>query len=164
MEIRAIVIRERGNVPRSMAKQHRQASREAYQRIAEEHHRENTPKRFTVEHGQAAGYQKRSGEALAFGTKAFWGSYTGRKLRKYGHMLPLVFTGETRNRARMATIVVTTNRGQLRYQVNALNFNPWTRDEFTRLTTAEVYSLGQIWEAVYNRVLDKDLDQGMRFV
>jgi hypothetical protein len=79
-------------------------------------------------------------------------------------MLPLVFTGETRDRAKMTTIVVTTNRGQLKYSVNALNFNPWTRDEFARVTTSEVEALGQIWESVYNMALDKDLDQGMRFV
>ena len=164
MEIRAIKIRERGTVPRSMAKQHRQASRQAYQEIAEQHHRENTPKRFTTEHAQAAGYRKRSGENLQFGTKAFWGSYTGRKLRKFGHMLPLVYTGQTRDRARMATIQVTTNRGQLRYSVNALNFNPWTRDEFARLITPEVEALGQTFDRVYSRIFDQDLDQGMRFV
>lgn len=164
MEIRAIKIRERGNVPRNMAKQHRRASREAYQQIAEMHHRENTPKRFTQEHAQAAGYRKRSGEQFTFGSKAFWGSYTGRKLRQHGHTLPLVFTGKTRERARMTTITVTTNRGQLRYAVNALNFNPWTREEFTRLLPSEIEALGQHWDATYNRVLDSDLNTGMRFI
>ena len=164
MEIRAIKIRERGAVPRNMAKQHRQASRQAYQEIAEQHHRENTPKRFTKEHAAAAGYRKRKGEEMQFRTKAFWGSYTGRKLRKFGHALPLVFTGQTRDRARMATIQVTTNRGQIRYSVNALNFNPWTRDEFISLTPAEVATLGQTFEGVYARIFDRDLDQGMRFV
>lgn len=164
MEIRAIKIRERGNVPRNMAKQHRRASREAYQQIAEIHHRENTPKRFTKEHAQAAGYRKRSGEQFTFGSKAFWGSYTGRKLRKFGHMLPLVWSGQTRDRARMATIQVTTNRGQLRYSVNALNYNPWSRDEFTTLTAPEVQALGQTWQTVYARFFDRDMDQGMRFV
>ena len=101
---------------------------------------------------------------MQFGTKAFWGSYTGRKLRKFGHALPLVFTGQTRDRARMATIQVTTNRGQIRYSVNALNFNPWTRDEFISLTPAEVATLGQTFEGVYARIFDRDLDQGMRFV
>lgn len=164
MEIRAIKIRERGPVPRSMAKQHRQASREAYQAIAEQHHREHTPKRFTKEHALAAGYRKRKGEDLPFGSKAFWGSYTGRKSRKFGHTLPLVWSGQTRDRARMATIQVTTNRGQLRYSVNALNYNPWTRDEFVRLTPAEVETLGQTWGSVYARLFDRDLDQGMRFI
>lgn len=164
MEIRAIKIRERGAVPRSMAKQHREASRAAYQQIAEQHHRENTPKRFTKEHGQAAGYRKRKGEELQFGTKAFWNSYTGRKLRKFGHMLPLVWSGQTRDRARIATIQVTINRGQIRYSVNALNYQPWTRDEFTRLTPAEVETLGQTWESVYARLFDRDLNQGMRFI
>lgn len=164
MEIRAIKIRERGPVPRSMAKQHRQASREAYQAIAEQHHREHTPKRFTKAHGQAAEYRKRKGEELQFGTKAFWGSYTGRKLRKFGHTLPLVWSGQTRDRARMATIQVTTNRGQLRYSVNALNYNPWARDEFTTLTGPEVRALGQTWESVYSRLFDRNMDQGMRFV
>jgi hypothetical protein len=147
-----------------MAKQHREASRQAYQAIAEKHHEENTAKRFTKEHALAAGYRKRAGEEHPFGSKAFWNSYTGRKLKKHGHTLPLVFSGETRARARMATIVVTTNRGQLKYQVNALNYQPWTRDEFIKILPAEAKELGQHWDQIYNRQFNQDLNHGLRFV
>ena len=164
MEITRITIAERGPVPRQMAKQHRQASRQAYQAIAEKHHEENTAKRFTKEHALAAGYRKRAGEEHPFGSKAFWTSYTGRKLKKHGHTLPLVFSGATRARARMATIVVTTNRGQLKYQVNALNYQPWTRDEFIKILPAEAKELGQHWDQIYNRQFNQDLNHGLRFV
>lgn len=164
MEITRVTITERGPVPRKMAKQHRQASRQAYQAIAEKHHQENTAKRFTREHALAAGYRKRGGEEHPFGSKAFWNSYTGRKLKKRGHMLPLVNTGTTRDRARMATITVTTNRGQLKYQVNALNYQPWTREEFTRILPAEAKALGQHWDQIYNREFNQDLNHGLRFV
>ena len=79
-------------------------------------------------------------------------------------MLPLVYSGVTRDRARMATIVVTTNRGQLKYSVNALNFNPWTREEFTRILPTEAAELGQHWDQIYNRLFNQNLNQGMRFV
>ena len=164
MEITRITIAERGPVPRQMAKQHRQASRQAYLAIAEKHHEENTAKRFTKEHALAAGYRKRAGEEHPFGSKAFWNSYTGRKLKKHGHTLPLVFSGATRARARMATIVVTTNRGQLKYQVNALNYQPWTRDEFIKILPAEAKELGQHWDQIYNRQFNQDLNHGLRFV
>lgn len=164
MEIKRITITERGPVPRAMAKQHRQASRQAYQAIAEKHHQENTAKRFTREHAVAAGYRPRGGEQYTFGSKAFWSSYTGRKLKAKGHILPLVYSGVTRDRARMATIVVTTNRGQLKYSVNALNYQPWTREEFTRILPTEAAELGQHWDQIYNRLFNQDLDQGMRFV
>jgi hypothetical protein len=52
-------------------------------------------------------YRPRSGDD-EFG-KQFWQSYQGRKQKKYGHQLAMVFSGNTRDGARRATIYATSN-------------------------------------------------------
>jgi hypothetical protein len=52
-------------------------------------------------------YAARSGEDQS--GKAFWRSYNGRKQKKLGHQLALVFSGATRDGAKRATIYATSN-------------------------------------------------------
>jgi hypothetical protein len=168
VEIKRITIAERGPVPRAMAKYHRAASRTGYETAAQYHHRYHTPKRFTEAHGNEAGFQKRAGETLPFGSKLFWGSYFGRKLKgapgRPGTSAPLVWSGVTRDRARVTTITVTTNRGQLRYNVNALSFRGFPQEEFRRILPRELERLGQVFDKAYNKEFNRDLDEGKRFI
>lgn len=168
MQIGRITITERGPVPRRMAKYHRAASKAGYQAAAEYHHRHHTPKRFTVAHGREAGYRPRAGEKLPFGSKMFWGSYYGRKLKggrgRDGTAAPLVWSGETRERARMTTISVTANRGQLRYSVNALSFRGFPQEEFRRIIPRELERLGQVFDQVYNKVFNDSTETTKRNV
>jgi hypothetical protein len=57
--------------------------------------------------GDAPVYQARSGEGQS--GKAFWRSYNGRKQKKLGQQLALVFSGATRDGAKRATIYATRN-------------------------------------------------------
>jgi hypothetical protein len=160
MEIKAIKIADRsfiaaGGMGRSIAALHREAAKGAYAAAGEDYHRELRPKRFTREHAKEAGFQPRAGENLAWGSKAFWKSYTGRKLKKYGHTLPLVFTGRTRDRAQMATITSTSNRGQVKYQVNVLNYIPWAQREFVKVLPRELEYLGQRFDFHYDRIFNR---------
>lgn len=169
MEIKRITITERGPVPRRMAKYHRAASKAGYQAAAEYHHRVHTPKRFTVAHGREANYRPRSGENLPYGSKAFWRSYYGRKLKgqtggskiwylrdviREGTAAPLVWTGETRHRARVTTISVTANRANLRYNVNALSYRVFPQEEFRRIIPRELAKLGQVFDDTYNKAFN----------
>lgn len=168
MQIERITITERGPVPRRMAKYHRAASRAGYHAAAEYHHTNHTPNRFTVAHGREAGYQPRAGEKLPFGSKLFWGSYYGRKLRggrgRPGTAAPLVWTGTTRERARMATITATANRGVLRYNVNALSFRVFPQEEFRRILPRELKKLGQVFDDVYNDIFNQSSESTKRTV
>lgn len=160
MEIKAIKIADRsfiaaGGMGRAVAQLHREAAKGAYAAAGEDYHRELRPKRFTREHAAEAGYKPRAGEHLVWGSKEFWKSYTGRKLKKYGHTLPLVFSGRTRDRAKMATITSTSNRGQIKYAVNALNFIPWAREEFIKLLPREIDYLGQRFDFHYDRIFNR---------
>lgn len=168
MEIKRITITERGPVPRRMAKHHRAASRAGYQAAAEYHHIEHTPKRFTVAHGREANYQPRAGQQFPFGSKMFWGSYYGRKLKggrgREATSAPLVWSGRTRERARVTTITVTANRGQLRYNVNALSFKVFPQEEFRRILPRELTRLGQVFDAEYNRIFNQSTETTKRTV
>jgi hypothetical protein len=57
--------------------------------------------------GDGPVFEPRSGEGES--GKEFWKSYTGRKQKSRGHQLPLVYTGETRDGAKRATINATNN-------------------------------------------------------
>jgi len=168
MEIVAIRIRDRGPVPRALKKYHRAASRKGYETAGFEFHARFTPRRFTAEHGKAAGYRPRAGQQFPYGSKMFWGSYFGRKLKggrgRPGTDAPLVWSGTTRDRARATSLSVTANRAQLKYSLNVLNFIPWAREEFERILPREADELGQVFEGAYDTEFNRDLDEGMRFI
>lgn len=159
MEIRAIKITEFGVVPRALKAIHRTAAKESYRLTGETFHTRFAPLRFTAKHGKEAGYRKRSGENLAFGTRAFWRSYFGRKIQggrlPDGRMrqpttAPLVWSGDTRAAARMATNAATANRVEVRYTFRALNYIPWAREEFSKVLEREAIELGQQFDTDYH--------------
>jgi hypothetical protein len=168
MEIKAIRITERGPVPRALKKYHRAASKSAYNSAGIEYHTVLRPLRFTRAHAIEAKYRPRAGEQFPFGSKAFWRSYVGRKLRggpgRPGTNLPLVWTGRTRERAQMVSLQVFSTRVDARYALNQLNRIPWAQEEFRRILPRELTHLGQVFDAEYDREFNRDLDEGMRFV
>jgi hypothetical protein len=72
-------------------------------------------KRFTKEHALKAGYTLRKGEDKGTNSKEFFRSYTGRKLKKYGHTRPLEFSGGTRSAMRAANISSTSSGARVAY-------------------------------------------------
>jgi hypothetical protein len=155
MEIPKIEIRERGRAPRRLAKAYGQASKTSWRETGLHYHQTMRPKRFTVAHGKAAGYQPRKGDEFAWGTKQFWKSYVGRKVRKFKHRRPLVWSGETERRARAVNIVAQRNVAKMRYALNALNFHPWAQAEFRRILPAEAAELGRVYDANLDREIKK---------
>ncbi|MCA9270967.1 MAG: hypothetical protein KDA41_20945 [Planctomycetales bacterium] len=163
--IGAITFKERGATPRGMAKRLNVHKRAAGQLMGNYFHRNLVDKRFTEPHAQEAGYTKRKGESIPRGDKRFRRSYTGRKLRKYGHTRPLEFSGETRQRIRAyANITATSTSRHTTVKVaypGARRFNlrhPKSRInmalEFRRIVPSEFTPLA--------RVYDADLEQRLR--
>jgi hypothetical protein len=154
-------IRDRGTTPRGMRKAYSAASREAWFATAVQFHTVYRDRRFTNEHALEAGYGRRKGELLARGTKAFQRSYTGRKLRMFGHTRPLEFTGETRNKMRAASISSTRNMGRAAYPgASKFSFkHPKSKirmhEEFRRILPREASELGEY----YDEQLDAKLKQ-----
>ncbi len=157
-------IRERGNTPRGMKRAFGNASKAAWYLVAMLFHKEYRPKRFTHDHAVEAGYAKRKGELIPRGTKAFRNSYTGRKLRMFGHTNPLEFSGDTKRNVRAASISSTRTGGKAAY-AGASKFNfrhPKSKirmnEEFTRITAREAEELGRYYDQQLDLELAK-LDQ-----
>lgn len=159
MELKAITVVEKGAVPRRLQPAHTRASRVAYYVIGREFHEKMMPKRFTVAHGLEAGYRKRKGEEAGTDTKAFFKSYTGRKVKIKGHRKPLVWSGETEKRARSVNLVVTPQLARLKYNLPQLNRRPWMNDEIRRILPREIAELSKVWKQAYDDAFARESTQ-----
>ena len=117
------------------------------------------PKHFTKAGAKEYDYTPRAGEDLPFGTRAFWRSYTGQKLRKYGHTLPLVYSGLSMEQTHRRDIRATSKGVRIVMHAPALNFrHPKSevdmRAEMTRVSGREET---QIMEKA-----DVELNRGLR--
>lgn len=106
----AITVKERGATPRRLQKALNQSVTAGLRSVAEWHHTENVPKRFTKEHAREARYVRRSRE------------YESRKRREGRGDSPMVYTGRSRARASVAKITANSKRAKLTYSIPALNF------------------------------------------
>jgi hypothetical protein len=118
--------------------------------------------RFTKEHGRKAGYAKRKGEESGLDTKAFFRSYTGRKLRKWHHTNPLQWSGETRRNVRHANIYTTSKGARVAYAgARKLNFRPRggsinMAQEFRKLLPDEIDRLAREFDTQYESAMRRD--------
>ncbi|TWU66451.1 hypothetical protein [Crateriforma conspicua] len=158
--IESIIVRDRGTTPRSLRKVWTASSAEAFATAGQYFHDHFRDRRFTEAHARAAGYKRRKGELQAYGSKAFWRSYTGRKLKYQGHMRPLEYSGKTRDRIKtMYRITSNSKRGRVTYR----GANTFSRrhaksqirmqDEFRRLLPEELIQLGQVYDAKLDELL-----------
>lgn len=100
------------------------AKKGAFQKAGEHWHRAFRKRHFHPMAYREYGYTPRKGDELPFGTKQFWRSYTGRKLRKMRHRLPLVWSGETRRLSRMRDVRATSKGGRVTIRARKLNLRP----------------------------------------
>jgi hypothetical protein len=103
MFLGTISVQYDGFVPRPnevTVRQWNTMKREAWSEAGEDLHARFLEKKFSREGAAEYGYTPRSGESGRT-TKNFWTSYTGRKLRRYGHTRPLELTGELRSLVRL---------------------------------------------------------------
>jgi len=151
-----VKIQERGIVGRKMLSGFRAAMAASWSETGRDFAANNIPRRFTSAHAVEAGYSPRAGQNLARGSKLFWGSYFGRKLRKFGHADPFVWSGETRRNARTARL--TANSKGVRVSLpdaRKLNFNPKYAAEFVSITAREATSIGTAFDNRLNDHLNR---------
>lgn len=134
-----------GHIPKMPQRKLNTILRESYKDVGQVFFDKNLPRRFTVYGSRLLSYSKRSP------------SYTRRKERLFGHKLPLVYSGRTRERALSASFTKiraksTKGQGSVVLTVNApaLNFKhpngPNTRKEFERVSTVEIGPLERVLE------------------
>jgi len=165
--IRTITVRERGAVPRRMRAAYNKAAKASWVEAGKWWHANRRDLRFSVAHGRKAGYLPRKGEETGLSRAEFFRSYTGRKLRRWGHRRPLEFSGETRRMVRSVSITAST-QSRTNYHVRLayagarkFNFrNPHSQirmaDEFRRLTPEEPAMVGSVYDAGLNKRIDAD--------
>ena len=154
----AITIRERGATPRHMVKIMRAATKLGYESAGLWWHKECRPKHFTREAYQLYQYTPRQGEANTK-TRIFKKSYTGRKLIKFGHTNPMVYTGVSERLTRVRDIRATSKSVRIVMPAFALNFRPkggrinMVNELRERVTAHEVSMMAKI----IDRVIDNRL-------
>lgn len=158
-----IEVRERGTTPRKMLSVHNKASKSAWADTGVRWHSDFRDLRFRADHARRAGYLRRKGEGMPFGSKAWKRSYMGQKYRKFTHQRPLEFSGDTRRAvASMPSLTSTSNGVKVRYSgARTLNYkHPRSRinmaEEFRRTLPEEANSLTR----TYDNRLDEGLNQG----
>lgn len=170
-----IQIRERWGTERGLKAAHKKASKEAWMAAGTMWHLTYRDNRFTPSHAKKAGYAKRKGEEMGTTGKAFWQSYTGRKLKKFGHRNPLQWSGDTRKRVRSATITATGTTyndptsfssvdavgGGCRVAYPGANVLNWKgkskinmADEFRKIIPEEAEAIARTYDRIYDSKID----------
>lgn len=136
--------------------------RDCWMKVGKMWHKHMAQKHFTKAGAREYEYTPRKGEESGVSSKAFWRSYTGRKKKAKGHTLPLVWSGETRSRARTARIeaYATRRKSGVRISLNlpALNrlsrkSNINMREEMTTVSARE----SQVLIRYLNKLIDRRL-------
>jgi hypothetical protein len=99
------------------------------------------------------GYQKREGERGTAGSEKFKTSYTGRKLRRFGHTRPLVLTGESMRLAAIRDVRSTSKGAKVVIHARVLNFRPHMRREMTMISLKERDRMVKFLDLLIDRML-----------
>lgn len=133
--------------------------KKVFQAIGQRWGEEFLPKHFTAEQSKYD-FAPRGGQQAGTVGKKFWRSYTGRKQKKYGHTLALVYSGRSAQQARGFQVHATRNGAKVTVPAPTLNYR--TRgsdldmaDEVRRITPDELRSLA----AYGTRVLERSIKE-----
>lgn len=126
-----------------------------------EHYRE---KHFSQEGAREYNYSPRAGEP-GNERKKFWSSYTGRKIRKWGHRRPLEWSGESHHRAREVRFDATSNGVTIRLNTPVFNFRGPNskidmRAEMTAVTEQELNETATFLDKQIAEEMDKHAAEG----
>ena len=123
------------------------------------------PKHFTAAGAREYGYAPREGEKSKPGPRGFGSSYTGKKLKKWGHTKPLVWSGESKRRTQKLNLRPTSKRITIKMNAPALNFQAGKRTDLNMRRELETISdretVGGI-SRMYQRLLDRHLARANR--
>ncbi len=123
-------------------------------------HTEFRPLHFLRSATRRYGYLPRSGSRLPRGSKGFRRSYSGRKLRKYHHMKPLVFSGQSRDLTKIRNIKATSKGVRVSMNAPALNARPKDgrirmHKELRKVIPAEREAIAEVLAKEFERQADR---------
>jgi hypothetical protein len=111
-----ITVRKRGMTPKVAKRVLNDIHRAGMRQLGEKWHTEYRPLHFRNLASTRYNYTPRQGERGRT-VANFNRSYTGRKLAKFGHTRPLVYTGESERASQTPTIEAVAKRGSARVAV-----------------------------------------------
>jgi len=156
-----IKITERGATPGILKRELNKLMKKAFEAAGIHWHQEIRPKHFTSAGAGEYGYAARKGERGNVGTHGFARTYTGRKLKAYGHTQPLVLTGESQGMTRMRDVRATSKKVRIVLRAPKLNFrNPDSQAN----PRAELTAVSQRDAAAMVRCYERALDAGIKQV
>jgi hypothetical protein len=153
-----IKIRERGSTPGITKREWGRVKKTTFGMLGRWWHRMLRPKHFTQRGAMEYRYVPRKGQRQAPGTKGFRRSYTGTKLRRFGHTLPLVWSGASKRKSRAGRILATSKDVRVSMNVPTLNLKPKggrinLRREMTVMSRAERMRVGRIADTAIQKQL-----------
>lgn len=124
-------------------------------------HREFLPEHFknSAMSRYPDAYRPRKGERGNPHPRGFEKSYTGRKLRRFGHTRPLVYTGESRRLANIRDVRATMKGNRVVIHARTLNRKNKhsqinMREEATVINAAEERVLAGVFDTTLQRGID----------
>lgn len=114
-----ILIKETGPTPKITKTQHNEIMSYVLGQVAANHHMKYMWMHFRRDTARRYNYKPRNGEGLS--GAAFYKSYTGQKLKKKGHMNPLVFSGVSETLAKIRDVRATRSAAVLVQHARGLN-------------------------------------------
>lgn len=163
-EMFGAVLKYEGPTPKIATRKKNEIYKEGFVAALTIWHAKFSDKHFTNAGATEYRYTPRSGERGS--KRKFKGSYSARKLKKFGHTRPLEFSGESRRRVRASQKIKATSKGgRCILSAPALNFrNPKSpinmREEVTRVSPRERTELaaefGDYIRGRFQRISDKE--------
>lgn len=152
-----IRIKYTGPVPGILARELNRVKKQAWTLVGIWWHGDSRMRagHFTVAGGRRHGFLPRKGEELPFGSKKYWRSYAGQKMRQHGHQRPLTFSGLSKRLTQIRRIRATaTNKKSQCKVILPPGFNrrhPASkidmRAEVTHITIDEARRLVQMFDS-----------------
>lgn len=154
-----IELKESGPTPKMMKREANAIHRGAAQEMGYYWHANFRAKHFTTAGATEYGYAARQGERGNIGRRGFKRSYTGRKLTRFGHTKPLVWSGDSEALSRIRDVRAVAKSGaavgRVVIHASKLNFRPSggkinMREEVTKISAGEAPILVGVAEKYLN--------------
>lgn len=156
-----IKIRERGATPGILKRELQKLKKAAFEAAGVCWHQQIRPKHFTTAGAGEYGYAPRKGERGNVGSHGFQRTYTGRKLKAYGHTRPLVLTGESEAMSRIRDVRATSKKARIVIRAPRLNYrNPASQAN----PRAELTAVSQKDAAAMVKQFERELDRQIKTV
>ena len=157
-----ITVTEIGATPGILKKHFNALTKKCWEAMGNYWHAHLREKHFTHAGATEYGYDKRQGERGSPGDKGFRRSYTGRKLRRFGHTYPLVWSGASRTLTRIRNVKSTKDGCRVVMNVPTLNFRKGKlgrgktmREEMTTVSQRERELLPGVWDREFQKGIDE---------